>query len=244
MEPGFYDLNFSMGAKVDQEKLSAAVCGGILQEKANIKDDGFGLFIDPMRPSVLLHACCGPCATSCVERIAFDYNVTVYFYNPNIMDGDEYSKRRESLIRFLYEFNEENVGKTRVAFIEGRYDPLEFIKRADRLKDEPEGGKRCDICFEMRLSGAARKAEELGIQYFTTTMSVSPHKNYNKIRMLGNNLEHKYNTKFLDIDFKKKNGFGRSVELSKKHGLYRQNFCGCEYARLAQLENESNKERV
>lgn len=228
---------------MEKEKLSESVFFPSFRIRVD-RMEGFGLLKDPLRPSVLLHACCGPCATSCIERIAFEYNVIVYFYNPNIMDSDEYYKRRDTLTRFLSEFNEEYTGKTHVAYIEGRYDSLEFIKRAYRLKDEPEGGKRCDVCFEMRLSETARKASELGVQYFTTTMSVSPHKNYDKIRNLGNNLELKHNAKFLDIDFKKKNGFGRSVELSKKHGLYRQNFCGCEYARLAQIENERMKGRI
>ena len=101
------------------------------------------------------------------------------------------------------------------------------------LADEPEGGRRCDICFAMRLTETARMARELGMEYFTTTMSVSPHKNYDKIKALGLALEEETGVKFLDIDFKKKNGFGRSVELSKKYGLYRQNFCGCDFARYA-----------
>lgn len=220
---------------MEKEKLSESVFFPSFRIQVDTRE-GFGLLQDPLRPSVLLHACCGPCASSCIERLASEYNVTVFFYNPNIMDRDEYLIRRDTLLKFISEFNEDNSGKTHINYIEGRYEPLEFIKRADRLKDEPEGGRRCDVCFEMRLSETAIKAEEQGMDYFTTTMSVSPHKNYDKIRALGMELESKHSVKFLDMDFKKKNGFGRSIELSKKHGLYRQNFCGCEYARHAEKE--------
>jgi len=110
--------------------------------------------------------------------------------------------------------------------------------KASALADEPEGGKRCDICFAMRLAETARTAKAMDIEYFTTTMSVSPHKDYEKIRSLGVMLGEETGVKFLDVDFKKKNGFGRSVELSRKYGLYRQNFCGCEFARAAMQISE------
>lgn len=222
---------------LEKEKLSENLISECFSLRADVRG-GFGLFMEPLRPSVLLHACCGPCASSCIERLSSDYNVTVFFYNPNIMDNEEYLMRREALLKFINEFNEENIGNTYVGYIEGEYEPLNFIKRADRLKDEPEGGKRCDVCFEMRLSETAIKAGELGMDYFTTSMSVSPHKNYEKIRTLGIQLESRVKSKFLDIDFKKKNGFGRSIELSRKHGLYRQSFCGCEYARYTDKKKD------
>ena len=125
-----------------------------------------------------------------------------------------------------------------VGYLEGAYEPDRYIEKVMPLADEPEGGRRCDICFALRLTETARKAKELGMEYFTTTMSVSPHKNYEKIRSLGLALEEETGVRFLDMDFKKKNGFGRSVELSKKYGLYRQNFCGCEYARAAMNPDE------
>ncbi len=222
---------------MEKEKLSERLNVEYFSLRVDIRE-GYGLLKDPLRASVLLHACCGPCASACIERLSSDYNVTVFFYNPNIMDSEEYMIRRDALLKFINEFNEENIGNTYVNYIEGEYEPLSFIKRADRLKDEPEGGKRCDVCFEMRLSETAIKAAELGIDYFTTSMSISPHKNYEKIRNLGISLESRVKSKFLDIDFKKKNGFGRSIELSKKHGLYRQNFCGCEYARYADKKKD------
>ena len=185
------------------------------------------------KPSLLLHACCGPCSTSCVERLADDYSITVYYYNPNITDREEYYLRRDTLLEFLRQFNEERAGLPPVTYLEGEYDTARWYEKCGPLRDEPEGGARCEVCFAMRLAETARKAGELGYGYFTTTMSVSPHKNYDKIRTLGLSLEDATSARFLDIDFKKKNGFGRSVELSRKYGLYRQNFCGCEFARAA-----------
>ncbi len=191
----------------------------------------FSVSLEQRKPSILLHACCGPCSTSCVERLAPDYSVTVYYYNPNITDREEYYLRRDTLLQFIRAFNEEHKDAYFISYLEGDYDPDRYIAKCGPLADEPEGGARCDICFAMRLAETARKAGELGIDYFTTTMSVSPHKNYDKIKTLGMSLEEQTSSRFLDIDFKKRNGFGRSVELSRKYGLYRQNFCGCEYAR-------------
>ncbi|MBO5513899.1 MAG: epoxyqueuosine reductase QueH [Mogibacterium sp.] len=197
-----------------------------------------GIALMPEKPSVLLHACCGPCSTSCVERLAPDYAVTVYYYNPNITDREEYYLRRDTLLQFLNAFNEDHKESFTVGYLEGAYDREKYLDKATALADEPEGGKRCDICFAMRLAETARKAAEMEMEYFTTTMSVSPHKNYDKIKELGLMLQEETGVKFLDIDFKKKNGFGRSVELSKKYGLYRQNFCGCDFARYAQNDRQ------
>ena len=193
----------------------------------------FSVALEQRKPSILLHACCGPCATACVERLVPDYEVTVYYYNPNITDREEYYLRRDTLLQFIRAFNEEHKDTYFVSYVEGNYDPDRYLEKCTPLADEPEGGARCDICFAMRLAETARKAGELGIDYFTTSMSVSPHKNYDKIKTLGLSLEEQTSSRFLDIDFKKKNGFGRSVELSRKYGLYRQNFCGCEFARAA-----------
>lgn len=189
------------------------------------------------KPKVLLHACCGPCSTACVERLVEDYQVTVYYYNPNITDREEYLLRRDTLLQFIKAYNAEHVDEFEVKYLEGEYEPERFLCKTEHLKDEPEGGKRCDVCFAMRLTETAGKAAELEMDYFTTSMSVSPHKNYDKIKTLGLILEENSSVKFLDIDFKKKNGFGRSVEMSKEYGLYRQNFCGCDFAREA-MNNE------
>lgn len=183
------------------------------------------------KPSVLLHACCGPCSTACVERTVPDHDVTLYYYNPNITDKEEYLLRRDSLVNFINIYNEEHAGEFEVRYLEGEYDTDHWLEATEQLKNEPEGGKRCEVCFALRLTQTAKKAAELGFDYFTTTMSVSPHKDYSRIKALGEFLENEYGVKYLDIDFKKKNGFGRSVEMSKQYGMYRQNFCGCEYAR-------------
>ena len=183
------------------------------------------------KPSVLLHACCGPCATACVERLAFDYQVTVFYYNPNITDQEEYFLRRDTLLHFLEAFNREHRGETFVDYVEGSYDTDRYLRLAEPFREAPEGGRRCDVCFALRMEETARMADELEKEYFTTTLSVSPHKNYAKIADFGYRLAASHHASFLDIDFKKKNGFGRSVELSKKYHLYRQRFCGCEYAR-------------
>ena len=177
------------------------------------------------KPRILLHACCGPCSTSCVERLAFDYEVTVFYYNPNITDQEEYLLRRDSLIKFIDAFNEEFKDKTHVHYLEGDYKVEDFIKVTQSLCNEPEGGKRCDVCFELRLEEAGRKAKELGMDYFATAMAVSPHKDYVSILRIGQTIGEANNVKFLDVDFKKKNG------------LYRQKFCGCEYAR-AMMKNK------
>lgn len=215
-------------------KKSASAMGIMDHNDFNYIDCSFPNTVpEQKKPSVLLHACCGPCSTSCVERLVPDYEVTLYYYNPNITDKEEYLLRRDTLIQFIRAFNEEHRDEYTVNFIEGEYDRERFICKAEPLKDEPEGGRRCDMCFGMRLTETARKAKELEMDFFTTTMSVSPHKNYEKIKTLGFILEEETGAKFLDIDFKKKNGFGRSVEMSKQYGMYRQNYCGCDYAREA-----------
>ena len=196
--------------------------------------------MEKKKPSLLLHACCGPCSTACVERVVQDFEVTLFFYNPNITDKNEYLLRKETLLQFVNAYNAEHKDEFTVNFIEGEYDVQRWLDRTDSLKDEPEGGARCDICFAMRLTETARQAKKLEFDYFTTTMSVSPHKNYDKIKTLGMILEDEYGISYLDIDFKKKNGFARSVEMSKQYGLYRQGFCGCEYAKLAQEAKREN----
>ena len=212
--------------------------------KANYRTDSKRDYANPQmskkKPSVLLHACCGPCSTACVEKLVQDYEVTLYYYNPNITDKEEYLLRKETLLQFINAYNDEHKDEFVVNFIEGDYDVQRWLDKTAALKDEPEGGKRCDVCFAMRLTDTARKAKKLEFDYFTTTMSVSPHKNYDAIKTLGLILEGENGVNYLDIDFKKQNGFGRSVEMSRQYGLYRQNFCGCEYARAAQYG--SNKE--
>lgn len=180
--------------------------------------------------TVLMHACCGPCSTACVERLNRNYNVILYYYNPNIMDEDEYLLRQHTLEQFVEKWNTDKMNQA-VNLIIAPYNPAEFISSASGYEQEPERGARCSICYDLRLRQTAAKASEIGADYFTTTLSVSPHKDYETIKRLGLKYAALNDIEFMDIDFKKNNGFGRSVELSKEYELYRQRFCGCEYSR-------------
>jgi len=182
------------------------------------------------RPSLFLHSCCGPCSTSVVERLASDYEITVYFYNPNVTDEVEYETRKAAQISFIEQFNENPSNPYTVRFKEGPYDKRNFAKVAEGMEKEPEGGKRCEQGFILRLEKTAETASMLGYDTFATTLTVSPHKDYEVISRIGKRLSIVYGVGFLDMDFKKKAGFQRSIELSKKYNLYRQNYCGCDFA--------------
>ena len=183
------------------------------------------------KSSLLLHSCCGPCSTAVIERLIPDYDITVFFFNPCITDNEEYELRKENQIKFIEEYNKKNLIGEKVKFIEGRYDPKEYFQKASVYADELEGGKRCTVCFEQRLEETAKVASENKYDLFATTLTVSPHKNYPLISEIGRKYSEKYNVVFLDMDFKKKAGFQRSVQLSKEYGLYRQNYCGCIYSK-------------
>ena len=193
-----------------------------------VKDEA-GLKVSKNR--LLLHSCCGPCSTACIERLLPDYNVTVFFYNPNITDREEYEKRKEAQLKFINLYNEKLSDKDKIQFIEGEYLPEEFYDVASEYASEPEGGVRCTECFKLRLERTAQAALRTGNTVFGTTLTVSPHKNYNLISAIGWELSVKYNLEFLDMNFKKKAGFQRSIQMSKEYGLYRQNYCGCEFSK-------------
>ena len=182
------------------------------------------------KPELLLHSCCGPCSTSVIERLVDEFNVMVFFYNPCITDEEEYRRRREAQIQFIEQFNEENAGRCRIVFREGDYCPGAFFEATAGLGNEPEGGARCEVCFRQRLEKTAAAACISGADYFGTTLTVSPHKDYKLISEIGRELALKYSLSFLDRDFKKKDGFARSIQLSRKYSLYRQNYCGCKYS--------------
>lgn len=186
---------------------------------------------DAEKRHILLHSCCGPCSTACIERLITDYKITVFFYNPNITDREEYEKRKANQIKFIEAFNSEADEEDQVVFIEGEYLPEDFFDAAKGLEDCPEGGERCTECFKLRLDRTARAAIVMGFPIFGTTLTVSPHKNYQLISAIGTELGEVYGLEFLDMDFKKKAGFQRSIELSKKYELYRQNYCGCEFSK-------------
>ncbi|HBG53654.1 MAG TPA: recombinase [Rikenellaceae bacterium] len=172
---------------------------------------------------ILLHACCGPCSTTALERLLQDYFVTVFFYNPNIAPHSEYTLRRDEAKRYT-----EQAYGGKVLFVEGQYKPDVFLKAVKGFEQEPEGGLRCEICYRLRLEETARYAKENGFSLFCTTLTVSPHKNALLINKTGEDLAVQYNgLTYLPSDFKKRNGFRRSVELSQSFNIYRQNYCGC-----------------
>ena len=183
------------------------------------------------RQLLLLHSCCGPCSTACIERLLADFDITVFYFNPNITDREEYELRKSEQIRFIKEYSRKNLLGERIEFIEGDYEPEKFYEAVLGHEGDKEGGGRCEICFRLRLEATAAKAKELGIDTFGTTLTVSPYKNYDIITMIGTELAVENGLSWLDRDFKKKAGYQRSIEMSKEYGLYRQHFCGCEFSK-------------
>lgn len=174
---------------------------------------------------MLLHSCCGPCSTSVIERLIDEYCLDVYYYNPNIFPEEEYLHRLQEQKRFLAQ----KYGD-KITLIEGQWDCNTFRRLAEGHEGDKEGGARCSICFEMRLDGVAKFAKENGYDIFATTLSVSPYKNYLLLNEIGDKLSKKYNISYLNSNFKKNDGYKRSVEISKEYELYRQNYCGCEFS--------------
>ena len=176
---------------------------------------------------LLLHACCAPCSSAVLERIGNFFEISILYYNPNITEKEEYEKRIVEIKKLISMIHP----KYKVSLIEGDYNPEKFFEMAKGLEKEPERGKRCYKCYEMRLEETAKIAEKLGFNHFATTLTLSPHKNSNWINEIGEELTKKYNTNYLYSDFKKKNGYKRSIELSKEYNLYRQDYCGCIYSK-------------
>ena len=179
---------------------------------------------DTEKPNILIHCCCAPCASYVLECLIPQYNVSLLFYNPNIEPHEEYHKRKNELAHLLLKASL----TSKIKVLECEYDNAAFKNAALSLRDEPEGGLRCRICFELRLAETARRAKEGEYDLFTTTLSVSPHKNSKVLNEIGNKIAGEYEIGYLQADFKKKNGYKRSVELSKKYDLYRQEYCGCQ----------------
>lgn len=182
------------------------------------------------KKKLLLHSCCGPCSTAVIERLVPFFDITVFYFNPNITESEEYNLRLNEQKRFIAEAYGD-----KIKIIEGRYKSVEFFLKAEGLQKEPEGGKRCEMCFAMRLFETAKTAKEKEFDYFCSTLSVSPHKNAEIINSIGEKLCKEFGVKYLVNDFKKENGYKRSVELSEKYELYRQRYCGCIYSKYANL---------
>lgn len=178
-------------------------------------------------PTLLLHCCCAPCSSSVLERLTSHFSVTVFFFNPNIYPEGEYHHRLTELKRLIAEQPYSNP----VNIIEAEYDPRVFFNVAKGLEDCPERGERCKICYRLRLERTAREAKSRGFDYFTTTLSVSPLKDAQVLYEICRGLSDEYGVATIPADFKKKDGFKRSIELSSQYALYRQNFCGCVFSR-------------
>ncbi|MBO7217919.1 MAG: epoxyqueuosine reductase QueH [Clostridia bacterium] len=177
------------------------------------------------KPKLLLHVCCAPCSSYVLEYLSEFFEITLYFYNPNISPEKEYLYRYEELKRLLVETKSE-------AKLElGEYEPESFLEIARGREDEPEGGERCFLCYKLRLSKSGEYAARHGFDYFTTSLSISPYKNAEKLNEIGKEIAEELKIKYLYSDFKKKNGYKRSIELSKQYGLYRQDYCGCAYSK-------------
>jgi predicted adenine nucleotide alpha hydrolase (AANH) superfamily ATPase len=178
------------------------------------------------RPRLLIHSCCAPCSSYVLEYLSSYFDISVYYYNPNIFPEEEYNRRVEEQRKLIQDMRLSN----QVEFLAGEYYPSEYYKVVKGKEAEPEGGERCFLCYEMRLKETARVAREGGFDYFTTTLSISPHKNATKLNEIGSQLSKEYEVLYLPSDFKKKNGYKRSIELSKEYQLYRQDYCGCVYS--------------
>ena len=182
--------------------------------------------LDGRRPSLLLHSCCGPCSTYVLEYLSQYFNITVFYYNPNIYPPEEFEKRtveQKKLIEKMFSDNS-------VGFVEGQYDDDRFYETVKGLEYVPEGGERCFKCYRLRLEETAKKAQEGDFEYFTTTLSISPHKNAQKLNEIGEAVAKEYGLKYLLSDFKKKDGYKRSCELSAQYEIYRQDYCGCVFS--------------
>lgn len=178
-------------------------------------------------PTLLLHSCCAPCSSYVLEYLSNYFKITILYYNPNISPIEEFNKRVEEQKRLISLLDT----KYSVSFIEGNYDNDVYESVIKGLENEPERGKRCYVCYELRLRECAKLAKEKGYDYFSTTLSISPYKNSNWLNEIGSKLEKEYQVNYLYADFKKKNGYKRSIELSNIYHLYRQNYCGCIYSK-------------
>ncbi|MEF2575935.1 MAG: epoxyqueuosine reductase QueH [Eisenbergiella sp.] len=193
---------------------------------------------------LFLHSCCAPCSSYCLEYLRKYFDVTVFYYNPNISFGEEYRHRVEELKRLVEELNEDAAGGNPIELEEGPYEPERFFEAVKGLEDCPEGGERCFVCYELRLREAAKRAAEGGYDFFTTTLTISPLKNAQKLNEIGQRLGEEYGVACLPSDFKKKGGYQRSIELSREHDLYRQDYCGCVFSKKERERQEGEGQKT
>lgn len=181
-----------------------------------------------LRPRLLLHACCAPCSSATLERLAGHFELSILYYNPNIYPPEEYHRRENELERFV-----RDAGYSGVPVVELPYEPREFYDAVKGLENEPERGGRCTVCYRLRLERAAQYAAEHGFEWFTTTLSISPVKDPVRLNTIGVELAEKYGLNYLQSEFRKRDGYKRSLVLSAEYGLYRQDYCGCEFSKKA-----------
>lgn len=181
-------------------------------------------------PRLFLHSCCAPCSSYVLEYLRQYFKITVFYYNPNISFEEEYKKRVIEQKRLIEKYNEQNTGY-KIDIAEGDYEPQEFYNISKGLEDCDEGGERCFLCYRLRLEKTAQEALKEGFDYFSTTLTISPLKNAKKLNDIGEELSKEYGIPWLVSDFKKKNGYKRSIELSAEYDLYRQDYCGCVYSK-------------
>lgn len=187
------------------------------------------------RPKLLIHSCCAPCSSYVLEYLSEYFEITIFYFNPNIYPREEYIRRVEEQNELILSMEL----SSKVQFCQGDYDPQLYYQVVKGLEGEPEGGSRCFVCYELRLREAAQLAVTKGFDYFTTTLSISPHKNAEKLNEIGEKLAAEYGVSYLPSDFKKKNGYKRSIELSREYNLYRQDYCGCVYSIRGSEDNKS-----
>ena len=184
-------------------------------------------------PTLLIHSCCAPCSSYVLEYLSQYFKITIFYYNPNIYPAEEYHKRVAEQQRLISELPT----KHKVDFIEGRFDEQEYYNAVKGLEHIKEGGERCFVCYRLRLEETAKLAKEKGFDYFTTTLSISPYKNAQKLNEISAELSDIYDVKNLPADFKKKEGYKRSIQLSKIYDLYRQDYCGCVFSKQERDDN-------
>jgi epoxyqueuosine reductase len=178
-----------------------------------------------MKPSLLLHSCCAPCSIYVLDQLAKDYDLSIFFYDPNIHPRLEYIQRRDEMKSYAQKMD--------IKFEEGEYDTKRWFTKTSGLENEPEKGKRCEVCFDIRLGKTAEKASKEKYDLWTTVMSISPHKDVSQINCVANKLAIKHDVKFLEADWKKNEGFKIASQMSKDENFYRQDYCGCIYSKLA-----------
>ena len=188
------------------------------------------------KKKILLHSCCAPCSTAVIERLKDEFDISIFYYNPNIYPEEEYLKRKNEELRYI-DILHKTQPEVNIDIIDCDYDSESYYQAVKGYENEREGGARCAICFKLRLEKTGEMAKKLGYDYFGTTLTVSPHKNSEVINSIGIALEKKIGVKFLVSNFKKQDGYKRSVQLAKENELYRQNYCGCEFAlKIQQIE--------